>query len=156
MEAHPIYLFHIRKDLMALRKFSKITDQYEIFDRTIQRRQHCCTTYRLQHHINNPFCNIFLRSVAIRFSEQRSSGMHRKIRQRTIANISNMQVYTGNVAFLGNCCNLPEFSNKRESPCKVPPPIAIPPICSIFSPLILTKEVPVPMLTTISWSISVA
>ena len=39
MEAHPIYLFHIRKNLLALRKFSKITDQYEIFDRTIQRRQ---------------------------------------------------------------------------------------------------------------------
>ena len=51
----PHISFPYSENLLALRKFSKITNQDKIFDRTIQRRQHSCTTYRLQHHINNPF-----------------------------------------------------------------------------------------------------
>ena len=37
----------------------------------------------------------------------------------------------------------------RLRPASVPPPIPIPPMCLMFSPSHFTKEVPVPMLTTI-------
>ena len=44
------------------------------------------------------------------------------------------------------------FRSRRESPSKVPPPMPMPPICWICGPSTFTKEVPVPMLTTIRFS----
>ena len=48
------------------------------------------------------------------------------------------------------------LSNIRDKPCNVPPPIPIPPMCSMRSPSHCTSDVPVPILTTIIRSISVS
>ena len=51
-------------------------------------------------------------------------------------------------AISNNCLISSVLSSRRASPCKVPPPIPIPPMCEMSSPSHFTNDVPVPMLTT--------
>ncbi len=47
------------------------------------------------------------------------------------------------------CITSSVLSMMRLNPCRVPPPMPIPPICRMSSPSHCTRLVPVPMLTTI-------
>ena len=51
---------------------------------------------------------------------------------------------------------LRSLSSSRDKPCSVPPPMLMPPACTILSPLTCTSVVPVPIDTTMMGSVLTA
>ena len=60
--------------------------------------------------------NIFLRSIAIRFSEKRGGSTHWQVRQSSVANITYLQVDTSYIPFLSQLGHLMNIMSFQQQP----------------------------------------
>ena len=88
--------------LLALRQEREVADEHEVADIAAQRGEPCCRAYRLEHHVDEAYGDVFLRGVALGVGEIGSSGVHRQSRHGDGADVADGEVDIADIALLSH------------------------------------------------------
>ena len=71
VEPYTVQFCHGRENVVALWQQCEVAYEYEVVDAGSLSCEYGCTAYRLQHEVYQSLCNVLLRCVALRLSEER-------------------------------------------------------------------------------------